>query len=242
MTLTINTELSPLSQAYVESHKRIREELKEDELTLSPPALKRQCAVTSRNYEIIDIEEEEKKEETPESVIFSIIDRERKPAYFRENISPFGDYIFNYELIGKIYPNREKDNPRYYMNYRQKIFKDMDFLRRLLYDFDTHIDFEGCREERLKTYRAIDQMMHFQQLEVLPQPTGDEICMNPPLQSSPPIEHILPKPDDCFSVSPFDTRCDNILHDHSTPATIQNESISIVLEHDDESAHPVVLN
>lgn len=182
--------------------KRVREELKEESDPMEPPKLQRQNAIkiTRVDYNIEDLkklQEEDRYIPMPGNK-----DYDKKPSYHRKNVSPFGNYIFNYVFDRKA-PNTEDFEQQ--REYRQQMLNDMDSIRRLLYDYETHINFLGCREERLKHYRELDQLLHFNQLETLPQPTGDEICMNPP-----PSPHA----NDCFYSS--SDKCDNILHDHNS--------------------------
>lgn len=188
--------------------KRIREELDDEKDPMGPPSLKRQYAVGSYKEET---KEESKEEDDSYIPMPGNKDYDKKPVFHRKNVSPFGNYIFNY-LLSRVAPPVNAPNHTL-IEFRMQMMNDMESLRRLLYDYETHIDYNGCREERLKQYRELDQLLHFNQLETLPQPTGDEICMNPP----PATPH--PSPSDCFTVSPFETlpdKCDNIFHDHNS--------------------------
>lgn len=188
--------------------KRPREDLGGEKDPMGPPKLQRQHAV-----HIMEESKEESfnKVELDEDNYIPMPgnkDYDKKPSYHRKNISPFGNYIFNYEFVRNAPPVGVSKNT---MNeYRIQMMNDMENLRRLIYDYETHIDFNGCREERLKSYRVLDQLLHFNQLEKLYQPTGDEICMNPSPSSD---------VNECFHSSPFETspnKCDNILHDHNS--------------------------
>jgi hypothetical protein len=235
--------LSPLSQAFTESplysqdedsvkfevlpgtyvtgqsskvgtfRKRVREDLKSEVNPMGPPKLQRQHATSFHRNEI----KEESKEEDDEDKYIPMPgnkDYDKKPSYHRKNVSPFGNYIFNYKLerVAPI-PNESPLKLSQYQ-FRHFMINDMEFIKRLIYDYETHIDYNGCREERLKQYRVLDQLMHFNQLDKLYEPTGEEACMNPP-----PSPTFIPNPDDCFHSSPFETspdKCDNILHDHNS--------------------------
>jgi hypothetical protein len=214
--------------------KRVREDLNEQKDPLEPPALKRQnaikiervdygiaCEAKEDEFHLIEgstpkpyadglyripVRIEEESKEVEYIPMPGNKDYDKKPSYYHKNKSPFGNYIFDYTLNRKA-PN--VDDFEAQRTYRQQMLDDMEFIRRLLYDYEMHIDYNGCRQDRLKSYCILDQLFHIHQLETLPQPTGDEICMNPP-----PVDT---SSDECFHVSPFGiATCDNLLHDHNS--------------------------